>query len=203
MEYTEWLQSRAGQEPRRYAHPQVRAALAAETSSKCAYCEGFISDVSYPNVEHKAPKRKYPDLVCAWDNLTLACHRCNTNKGDYDDPTCPLLDPYVDDVESEIAFGGPFAMPRGGARARASISRLDLNRKDLLGTRAEKLQALYDLLDLVQRSADSPDVQAALWLDVDRRIGDAAEFASACRYFVEAECAERGLSRPEDNDASP
>ena len=126
VEYVNWSLNRAGTEPRRYAHEDIRAALEAETNSKCAYCEGRISDVAYTNIEHKLPKSRYPHLVCTWENLTIACPRCNTNKGDYDAPECPLLDPYADDVEREVVFFGPLALARGGARARATISLLKL-----------------------------------------------------------------------------
>ena len=118
-EYVKWCETPAGTEPRRYAKPEIRAALELETNSKCAYCEGRIRDVAYTHIEHKLPKRKHPTLVCDWENLTIACPRCNTNKGDYDEPECQLLDPYVDDVEEAVSFGGPLALPRGGARSRA------------------------------------------------------------------------------------
>ena len=36
-EYVNWLETRTGREPRRYAAPDIRAALEAETHSKCAY----------------------------------------------------------------------------------------------------------------------------------------------------------------------
>ena len=185
-----------GTEPRGYGHSGIRKALEAETASKCAYCEGRISDVAYPNIEHKLPKSKYPKLVCDWENLTIACPKCNTNKGDYDIRECRLLDPYVDDVEEEIAFGGPLALPRGGGRARATITRLALNRKDLLFARAETLLRLHLLLDLVERAASEsePALLQSLWLDIDAVTAAEGEFASACRQFLESQMAARGLS---------
>src|SRR5689334_21918786 len=63
--------------PSRWRHPAIIAALATETYRKCAYCEGVISDVSYPHVEHMLPKSARPDLVVDWANLTLACEVCN------------------------------------------------------------------------------------------------------------------------------
>ena len=42
-----------------------------------------------------------------------------TNKGDYDDPACRLLDPHVDDVEKLVEFAGSFALPAGGQDHRA------------------------------------------------------------------------------------
>ena len=79
-EYANWLADREGNEPRRYADPDIRPALEAETHSKCAYCEGRFKHVAYVYVEHKLLKRKYPKLVCAGENLTVACPVCNTHK---------------------------------------------------------------------------------------------------------------------------
>ena len=196
-EYVKWCGNPwARTEPRRYAHPEVRSALESGTHSKCAYCEGRISDVAYTHIEHKLPKRKHPQLVCAWENLTIACPRCNTNKGDYDVPECSLLDPYIDDVEEEVAFGGPLALARGGARARATITRLGLNRKDLLFERGEALMSLHRLIDLVGRAASEPDVLRSLWLEIDAVTALEREFSSACRQFVASQIVERGLTKP-------
>ena len=195
-EYMNWYQNRVGREPRRYTHPEIRSALEEETGSKCAYCEGRINHVTYTHIEHKLPKSKHPDLVCTWENLTIACPRCNTNKSDYDAPECPLLDPYVDDVENQVAFAGPFALPRGGPRAHATITLLDLNRKDLLFARKEALENLYRLLGLVERAASEPAALRALWLDVNVVTAAKGEFASACRQFLEFQMAERGLTKP-------
>lgn len=195
-EYVKWCENPVGTGPKHYAHPEIRRTLELETNSKCAYCEGRIRDVAYTHIEHKLPKRKHPKLVCTWENLTIACPRCNTNKGDYDIPECPLLDPYVDDVEEEVAFFGPLALPRGGARARATITRLDLNRKDLLFARGEAITSLDRLLDLAERARDEPDVLRSLWLEIDVVTAAAGEFASACRHFLASQLAERGLNRP-------
>ena len=195
-EYVHWCEQPVGTAPRRYAHPQIRSALEAETRSKCAYCEGRISDVAHTHIEHKLPKSKHPEMVCAWENLTIACPKCNTNKGDYDAPEYPLLDPYIDDVEEEVAFGGPLALPRGGARARATITHLRLNRKDLLFARGETLERLHFLLDLVERAVSEPDVLQSLWLQIDTITAAEGEFASACRQFLKSQMAEQGLTRP-------
>ena len=127
---------------------------------------------------------------------TIACPRCNTNKGDYDEPECRLLDPYVDDVEVAVVFFGPLALARGSARAHATVTRLALNRIDLLSARAEAITSLDMLLNLVERAGSEPDVLHALWLDIDAVTSAEGEFASACRYFHASQIAERGLTRP-------
>ena len=195
-EYVKWCENRAGKEPRRYAHPEIRMALELETNSKCVYCEGRINHVAYTHIEHKLPKRKHPQLVCDWANLTIACPRCNTNKGDYDEPECPLLDPYIVDVEEVVVFFGPLALARGSASAHATITRLALNRMDLLSARAEAITSLDRLLDLVERASSEPDVLHSLWLDIDAVTSAAGAFASACRYFLASQIAERELKKP-------
>ena len=135
-------------------------------------------------------------MVCDWENLTIACPKCNTNKGEYDEPKCPLLDPYVDDVENWVAFYGSLALSRGGARSRATITRLDLNRMDLVYERGQAIIQLDLLLELVERAVSHPDARVQLWLDIDTMIADAAEFASACRQYLRTRIKERGLKRP-------
>ena len=195
-EYANWCQNPGGATPRRYAHPDIRRTLEKETSSKCAYCEGRIKEVAYTHIEHMLPKMKHPQLVCDWENLTIACPKCNTEKGEYDEPECPLLDPYIDNVEAEVAFCGPLALPRGGARASATITLLDLNRMELQYERSVALRSLYKLLDLVERAAREPAVLVSLWLDIDKTTEAKEEFASARRYFLEFEMEKRGLTRP-------
>ena len=195
-EYLKWRESSTGTEPRRYTHPEIRSALELETNSKCAYCEARISHVAYTHIEHKLPKRKHPQLVCDWVNLTIACPKCNTKKSDYDAPECPLLDPYTDDVEQAVVFFGPLALARGGARAQATITLLDLNRMDLLHARGEAIVRLDKLLGLVARAVSQPDVLRALWLEIEVMTVSAGEFASACRHFLAAQVAGRGLTKP-------
>lgn len=195
-EYIDWCTTRTGSEPRKYAHPDIRSGLETETSSKCAYCEGFINDVAYSHIEHKRPKRKNPELVCDWENLTIGCPRCNTNKGDYDDPACPLLDPYSDSVEDEISFYGPMAFARGGASAKMTIGTLKLNRTELQFARGSALSRASQIIDTLARAHGERALQIALWADLDAMCDGSHEFSSAVRYFVEAACLDRGVHRP-------
>ncbi len=60
---------------------KVRTELEALYHSKCAYCESKITTIGYSRIEHYRPKSNYYWLAYSWDNLLLACERCNTNKG--------------------------------------------------------------------------------------------------------------------------
>lgn len=45
----------------------------------CSYCERWIA--SGIHVEHKRPKREYPETKFSWNNFLLACSNCNSGKG--------------------------------------------------------------------------------------------------------------------------
>ena len=172
--------------PRRYQDDSVRAALRSETHGKCAYCESHIEHVSYSHIEHIVPKSIAPLLVCAWDNLTLACEKCNKNKGAYHSVAAPLLNPYRDDVRSELSFDGPMAIDRSD-RARLTIAKLKLNRASLLFRRYEALQAVVNILDLIKAFEDGSALREALREDLSDKLDSGAEYASCARFFVECE----------------
>jgi 5-methylcytosine-specific restriction endonuclease McrA len=69
----------------RYKHEDIKEALIAMFHGKCAYCESDITHIDYGHIEHFKPKGTpdYYELAVEWDNLLLACGRCNgaENKG--------------------------------------------------------------------------------------------------------------------------
>ena len=177
--------------PERYRTATVRAALRTATRGKCAYCESRIEHVSYAHIEHICPKSVVPLLVCVWDNLTLACERCNKNKGNYYSEDAPLLNPYVDDVQGELVFCGPMAIDRSD-RARLTISKLKLNRSDLLFQRHEVLQAVVNILDLISACQGNAALREALREELSDKLNADAEYASCAQCFVESEEPRRG-----------
>ena len=64
---------------RRYQHKQIKEALTAMFHGKCAYCESAITHIDYGHIEHFRPKAltEFYELAVDWDNLLLACGRCN------------------------------------------------------------------------------------------------------------------------------
>ena len=63
----------------RYKIVDIKSALEAIHNHKCAYCE-FYDQVLH--VEHYRPKNGYHWLAYSWDNLLLACQKCNGHKKD-------------------------------------------------------------------------------------------------------------------------
>lgn len=64
----------------RYKMPDIKTQLNEKYEGKCAYCETPVEQMV---VEHYRPKRGgYYWLAYSWDNLLLACPKCNEFKGD-------------------------------------------------------------------------------------------------------------------------
>jgi uncharacterized protein (TIGR02646 family) len=181
--------------PERYRREDIRDALREETHCKCAYCESLIEHVSYVHIEHILPKKTFPELVCAWENLTLACPRCNGSKGTYYSAVAPLLNPYTDDVVAGITFFGPMAIQRTD-QARLTISRIKLNRADLLFRRKDKLEEIEKLIALWIQAADNAPLREALTEDLNEKLGDAAEYTNCVRCFAGDLANDRGVNLP-------
>lgn len=138
----------------RYNHRDIKDELIKETSGKCAYCESKILASSPGDVEHIIPKSKCPKLYVEWSNLTLACSRCNREgKKDYYDEQRPLIHPYTDEPEQEFFEIGEFLSGKT-PKGQLSITKLKLNRPDLVEARKEKLQLLHTLLSLWANEQD-------------------------------------------------
>src|SRR2546421_12542276 len=80
----------------RYNKEDVREALKRMYGDLCCYCEARIGVVAYAQIEHRKPKRRFPQHTFDWDNLHQACPRCNTAKGDKWDNDAPILDAVTD-----------------------------------------------------------------------------------------------------------
>lgn len=154
----------------RWRHPEIKDALKRETSAKCAYCEGFVEDVSFPHVEHIRPKSKFPELAHEWSNLTTACERCNVAKGDYYEAGFELLDPYADNVDSHLnAAGAIVDWVKGDTRAEITVARLSLNRSDLVAARARRMLEVRGMLERWHQSSGPlrAALQSAISLDAE------------------------------------
>ncbi|MHB8283174.1 MAG: HNH endonuclease [Caulobacteraceae bacterium] len=165
----------------RYNHADIKEALIAETFGKCAYCESKILHITYGDIEHVTPKSTHVDLTFSWINLTLACDRCNTNKGNAEG----LVDPYHTDPGSVFHFLGALVLPAAGSdQARTTEIVLKLNRKDLIERRMERIKAVNNQLDILHRTKD-PILRAVLAEDIwTNEACASAEYSAAVRSFL-------------------
>lgn len=172
----------------RYRHPVIKTTIRDETSEKCAYCESKITHTYPGDVEHVLPTSKFPELVCKWDNLTLACGECNRRKGNYYDREEPLIHPYNDDPRDHLFAAGTliFGKPGDGKGALAQL-KLELNRAQLLERRQERINALNKLAN---RYANLPEgeLKNLLRNELRKEIENDKEYAFVSRAFLKVCC---------------
>jgi uncharacterized protein (TIGR02646 family) len=147
---------------KKYDDPVNKDALRKAASGKCMYCESKIEHVSYSQIEHIKPKKRFPELEFIWDNLGFSCQVCNTNKGEKYDKNTPFINPYDENPEDHIVFFGFFAYPKQSSeRGEYTIKELVLNRDDLVDRRKDKIEGIIRMIGAAYRtSAESLKNQA-------------------------------------------
>lgn len=161
----------------RYAHRDIKDAIVAETHGKCAYCESKIRHVSPGDIEHIVPKKVDPARWFDWDNLTLACDVCNTNKGVKTD----IVDPYESDPEERFVFlGGSIWGVPGDEEAILTGRELELNRDELFSKRIERIEYLMTLVSVI-KATQSPKLRETYEQDFQKELADTAEYAALSR----------------------
>lgn len=170
-------------EKSRYRHRDIKAALVVETHGKCAYCESRLLHIAYGDVEHISPKSFRLVDTFRWDNLTLACDVCNTNKKN----VLNVVDPYVDDPNEFFRFLGPAIYTRSDDnRGILTVKQLKLNRPDLLAHRSRRLEAIANLILLIRETTDL-QVRSVLIDDLfSNEASDENEYAAFVRSFLAA-----------------
>jgi hypothetical protein len=138
---------------RPWAHDDIKKVLIEETDQKCAYCEGKLLAVSFGDIEHIYPKSKFPERVVDWDNLTLACSRCNDHKKSKYDPTLEFVNPYTDRIEDHLLFLGAVVYSVSD-RGFYTIKELKLNEPARFEARNRALESLEML---IRRWEEAPE----------------------------------------------
>lgn len=88
----------------RYRHEEIKEAVIGITKGKCIFCESFIEDVDYPNIEHFFPKSLYPKYTFKWSNLFPSCRKCNIPKDNFDTKREPFIHPVEDNGEDYFIY---------------------------------------------------------------------------------------------------
>jgi uncharacterized protein (TIGR02646 family) len=128
------------------------------TLGRCAYCDGYpLNATGRKELDHFRPKGRpeFYRLVCAWDNLFMACTACNGAKQEKWDEA--LLRPDDPDFRFERYFEYRFAtgeiLPNPVAsrddqhKANVTMTILDLNRTDACLARRQVVKLLLGPLD--------------------------------------------------------
>jgi uncharacterized protein (TIGR02646 family) len=158
----------------RYSHSEIKTALLAETSEKCAYCESPLRHIAYGDIEHIIPKSVEPESRFSWENLTISCDICNTKKSD----TTGLVDPYSCDPETLFTYHGPLMWADPSAHSAVLTEELlDLNRNGLIERRKERIEYLRNLV--ASAASKSEDIRNAMMRRAENEIGADRPY-SAC-----------------------
>ena len=131
----------------------VKKALNDMYNGYCCYCEGKTGKVDYPHIEHRKPRKPFPEDTYDWDNLHLSCVICNTEKGKKWNEIYPILDAVRDIPLSEhfsynIDDAGIYVIPRTN-RGKTTRQHTDLNRDKLLAVRAKLCSKILEQINLL------------------------------------------------------
>ncbi|MEZ4945453.1 MAG: HNH endonuclease [Cyclobacteriaceae bacterium] len=173
----------------KYNHDEVKDALRTESHNKCMYCESKVEHITDLHIEHVRPKAKlkFPELTFEYTNLGLACPLCNRNKSDTYDINNPFINPYVDNPDDHFYAWGVFLWPKDNdSRARLTELEIDLNRKDLIEARTERIKVLKGMIDSYKREADAT-IKQAIRKQILREVSDDKVYSFFCRTLVSTE----------------
>lgn len=142
----------------RYKRKNVKEVLDRMYQGLCCYCEAVIGVVSFGHIEHRRPKRRYPNSCFDWGNLHLACEKCNKAKGNKYDKSAEILDavkdvPISEHLTYDIEWRSPLT-PRG----ETTEQHAGLNRERL---RNARLKVLCEALRLIKKINTEPNDPAA------------------------------------------
>lgn len=166
-----------------YGHDEIKDALIEIQHKKCCFCEAKVLHVSDGDVEHFRPKKAYRQkkkaplrrpgyywLAYDWNNLFLACIKCNqrnkenmfplndgrtrarNHKSNLKKEKALFLHPEFDNPESHIEFKEAFIKPkRKSDKGLTTITELNLTRLNLYEQRKTRYDIIYALIGAYQR----------------------------------------------------
>jgi uncharacterized protein (TIGR02646 family) len=154
----------------KYRHDNIKNALIDMFHGKCAYCESDIVHIDYGHIEHFKPKgaSAYYELAVDWDNLLLACGRCNgaENKGNkfpLADKGGPLVNPVTEEPSRHLRFDFDPQLKLAnvlGISTRGETTRntLGLNRPQLLEHRSRFVKKLWLIATFYHKDAEAREL---------------------------------------------
>ncbi|QDQ28825.1 HNH endonuclease [Chitinimonas arctica] len=169
-----------------YNRVEIKECLINESAGKCMYCEGKMLHVDYGDIEHIVPKNLGPEFRYSYENLGLSCRVCNGRKGGFHDATSPLLNPYCDDPDEHFLAAGPMIVHKlGSDRGKITKVKLELNRKDLLEKRAERIENIQSLFEQFSKSKERA-IRKVLFEQICLECGSGKEYAFVVRAYAQA-----------------
>lgn len=149
----------------KYKKDDVKDALKRMYKELCCYCESSIGVVEFGHIEHRKPKRKYPEYTFDWENLHLSCTACNEKKANHYDETNPILDAEKDKpITKHLTYKcdelGVWRVDKSH-RGLTTIKHAELNREKLRNNRAKVLLKTFQLLKDIKKDPSASGVHIA------------------------------------------
>jgi hypothetical protein len=139
--------------------------------------------VSWGEIEHMVPISQDASLVVDWSNLTLVCSICNGTKRDFWEEGNEVLNPYVDDPDDHLVFGGSLVLQLT-QRGETTIVRVGLNRPALIERRQERLdqvEVLIRAFEAMPEGSERDVVAMAIHAEAARR----TEYSATVKAYLE------------------
>jgi uncharacterized protein (TIGR02646 family) len=85
-----------------WTNDKIRKFLISDFKNNCGYCgcsrptpRSAPDEETSPrgHVDHYKAKAIHPELTYEWSNYIWSCEACNVEKGEFDDPNAPILNP--------------------------------------------------------------------------------------------------------------
>jgi uncharacterized protein (TIGR02646 family) len=179
---------------KKYSHDEIRETLERMYTNEdgqclCCYCESVIDTVSDPNIEHIKPKAKdkFPELTFDWDNLHIACTKCNRHKSDDYDEQNPIVDPVIDSPVS-AHLGYKVCEVKGiyretiTHRGITTVEHADLDRQELRRARREVYIKAMETINVILNLGDDPRAYTAKKMLENKSTGPCG---SLIKYLLE------------------
>lgn len=139
----------------KYRHAEIKKAVIEMTEGKCVFCESYIEDVDYTNIEHFYPKSLYPKFTFKWSNLFPACRKCNILKDNFDTKINSFIHPLNDNGEEFFEYDNLKIMISRTApdrqKAFNTIDKCNLDRITLCRQHSEILLTFYDVENAIEK----------------------------------------------------
>jgi len=146
----------------KYKKNDVKRTLERMYNGLCCYCESRVGVVEYGHIEHRKPKRRFPESTYDWKNMHLSCTFCNTHKGSKYNRKNPILDAVEDSISDHLTYDydedGIARYPLTG-RGEITIDHVDLNREKLVLERLKVLIETVKVIFSISRSPNTPEAR--------------------------------------------
>lgn len=180
----------------KYKKADIRDALNTMYNNRCCYCESKIGAVDFPHIEHLKPKRSkdgippktFPEFTYDWENLHLACARCNNAKGTKYNYEYPIIDPVFDvPIEDHFMYNlgadGTINWTPRTKRGQTTKDHTNLNRYELGQARYAIFREVLNILVQIKTNPDNPANELVL-SDLKLRVSKYSSYGSVIKFYT-------------------